>query len=191
MKSHHRNFSAWLLSWWRDAFCGPITELMLHHGDRQVCERRTLYHLYNKLWGLVVAAQWSRTLAPWARDPGFDFWKLLAFQSPPKIGPPWKRSQPPFLNEVIAEDACSRMYSESNAVSMLNREHWRTTLKRVGLTNEVRHYLLLLHKQVHDRNWIAKGHVITLENTPPPFEKPLKFITQGVFTWDYRLHVII
>ena len=103
------------------------------------------------------------------------------------------------MNEIVAEGAfLSKVHPPIYAIVhavMLSKKHQRSssTVQEEGLTNEGRHHLLLLHKQVHDKRSIAESlhvyinrvrltvcevgwHIFernitsftTLENTPHP-----------------------
>ena len=64
------------------------------------------------------------------------------------------------MNEVVAKGTfllkvCPSIYAVLHAV-VLSKKHRRSSaVQGEGLTNEGRHYLLLLHKQTHDNRDIA------------------------------------
>ena len=73
-----------------------------------------------------------------------------------KVGPLSKLNPPP-LNKIVAKGAfLSKIYPPIYAVVhavMLGKKHQRSsTVEEKELTNEGRHHLLLLYKQVHDKN---------------------------------------
>ena len=67
-----------------------------------------------------------------------------------KIGPPSKISPPPFLNEVVR---CFSQYMQLLCYEAPKKHCARGE----RLSNEGRHNLLLLYKQVHDNSSIAES----------------------------------
>ena len=75
---------------------------------------------------------------------------------------PTLESKPtPVLNEVIAEDGfLSKVRPPTYAIIhavMLSMKHLRSSTVQEELTNEGRHHLLLLHKQVYVKRGIAES----------------------------------
>ena len=84
------------------------------------------------------------------------------YRNLPKISPLSKTCPPPFFEWSCCKGCsslskvCPPNCAAVHAVTS-SKKHWRSsTVQEEGLTNEGRHHLLLLHKQVHDKRGIAE-----------------------------------